>query len=447
MKRCSVRHESTLPVCSRKVWEWLLCPASFERTIPPWMAGFALEKEERIDRFFLKIPYGFFSISVQCKICFSSYEEGLSAVVEKGPFRFGKYSCKVFATDPSTSFLEEEFVYELPFFLSRKKIRKKLKSLFVYRHRAAERDLLRYEKYAFPIPLRVLISGSSGLVGASLGQFLRAAGHEVVHLHRGENISSHHSISWDPQKGTALLEELEGFDAVIHLAGESLAKGLWTFAKKRRILESRKTGTEHLVSLLYQLKTPPKTFISASAVGYYGSSSAILTESSPSGSTFLSHVCEEWEKAASPLERVGVRVVLARLGLVISPRGGLLRAILPIFRLGCGAKMGHGKQKMPWISLEDTVGAIYHILASKEVCGPVNVVSPSILTQKAFAKIVAKVLHKPCFLSIPTCLLRGEKAKELLLISQEVAPCKLLQSGFSFIEPELQSALQSSLPS
>ena len=259
MKKCSVRYESILPSSSKTVWEWLLCPASFERTIPPWMAGFATGEEERIDRFSFTLPYGPFSISIRCKIDLSSEEEGLYATLEKGFFRYGRYSCKVISAGPSSSFLKEEFVYELPFFLSRKKVEKTLKKLFVYRHTVAERDLKRYEEYAFSSPLRLLVTGSYGFVGTSFVQFLRAAGHEVVHLVRG-NSSHHHSISWDINKGTAPLEELEGFDAVVHLAGESLAKGFWTASKKRRILESRKMGTARLVSLLKKLKNPPKIF-------------------------------------------------------------------------------------------------------------------------------------------------------------------------------------------
>lgn len=446
MKKCSIRYESILPSCSKKVWEWLLCPASFERTIPPWIAGFAQDQEERIDRFFLTVPWGPFSITVRCKIDISSPKEGLEASLEGGLFRYGKYTCKVISAGPHSSFLQEEFIYQLPFFLSRKKMEKKLKSLFAYRHTVAERDLRCYEKYPFPLPLRILITGASGFVGTSLGQFLRAAGHDVFHLIRGRS-SHHHNISWDPSRGDALLEELEGFDVVIHLAGESLAKGFWTSSKKRRILESRKIGTEHLVSLLQQLEAPPKVFVSASAVGYYGNCNKPLTEDSPAGTSFLSQVCQAWESASKDLEKIGVRVVHARFGIILSPRGGVLRSILPIFRLGFGAKIGDGQQKMPWVSLEDVIGSLYHMLAKEHVRGAVNVVSPFPVSAGVFAKTLAKVLHKPCYISLPRWVFLGEKVEELLFASKEVVPSKLLQSEFVFIYPELQEALLSSLPS
>jgi uncharacterized protein (TIGR01777 family) len=441
MKKCSVRYESVLPSSSQKVWEWLLCPASFERTIPPWMAGLVLGEEQRIDQFSFTLPYGPFSIPIRCKIHFSSPEEGLFAVLEQGLFRYGKYSCKVISAGLDTSFLQEEFVYELPFFLSRKKVEKALKSLFIYRHMVAERDLRRYEKYAFSSPLRLLITGSSGFVGTSLVRFLRAGGHEVVHLHRGKSFN-HHSISWDANRGVSLLEDLEGFDAVIHLAGENLAKGFWTLSKKKKILESRQMGTARLVSLLKELEHPPKVFLSASAVGYYENSDVPLTEDSLPGTSFLSQVCQAWEGASKPLESIGTRVVHARFGIILSPRGGILQAILPLFRLGLGGKIGNGKQKMPWVSLDDVVGSLYHILFKEEMHGAVNVVSPFPVSQEVFARTLAEVLHKPCWLHIPRYFLFGEKVEALLLVSQEVVPFRLLQSGFVFGDPELQKALQ-----
>jgi uncharacterized protein (TIGR01777 family) len=410
------------------------------------MAGFAQVQEERIDRFSLKVPFGLFSIVIRCKIYIISSEEGLYAILEKGIFRYGKYTCKVISVGSHSCLLQEEFVYKLPFFLSRKKMAMKLKSLFAYRHTAAERDLLRYEKYSFQTPLRFLVSGSSGFLGSSLAQFLRAAGHEVVHLIRGGE-SHHYCISWDPQRGTASLEELEGFDVVIHLAGENVATGLWTSSKKRKILESRKEGTERLVLLLEQLKKPPKIFLSASAVGYYGDSYGKLTEESPPGHSFLSEVCQAWENASKPLEKRGVRVVHARFGLILSPRGGVLRSMLPLFRLGWGGKFGDGQQKISWVSLEDVIGSLYHILSCDHLRGAVNITSPNPVSEEVFVRTLARVLHKPCWLSIPRCFFFGEKAKELFFTSQEVLPCKLLQSGFVFFDPELQKALHSSLPS
>ena len=244
--------------------------------------------------------------------------------------------------------------------------------------------------------LKVLVSGSSGFIGKCLCQFLLKKGFRVVHLVR-EKRSNFSSVLWDPEAEKANLEDFEGFDAVIHLAGENLATGIWTSSKKKRILESRKKGTEFLVSLLKQLKSPPKVFLGASAIGYYGSSSSVKTEESPSGNGFLAEVCRVWESASDPLESLGIRTVHSRLGVVISSQGGMLKKLLPIFRWGLGGKIGDGKQKISWVSLEDVLGAFYHILMEESLRGAVNIVSPFPVSQEYFAKALSKVLFKPCF--------------------------------------------------
>lgn len=275
--------------------------------------------------------------------------------------------------------------------------------------------------------LKILVSGSSGLVGEKLCSFLRKKGHDVTCFIRGSSLIP------------------EGLDAIIHLAGESLAKGFWTSAKKKRILESREKGTETLVSLIQKLKSPPKVFLAASAVGYYGTSFSPVTEESPPGSGFLSEVCIAWEAASKPLNQIGVRTVQARLGIVLSSQGGMLKSLLPLFRLGLGGKMGSGKQMISWISLEDLVRSFYHILLKNEIQGPVNVVSPFPVSQEFFAKTLAHILSKPCFFTLPRFLFRGEKAKELIFSSIEARPVKLEQSGFCFLYPKLKEALKASL--
>jgi len=224
------------------------------------------------------------------------------------------------------------------------------------------------------------------------------------------------------------LEDFEGFDAVIHLAGESIFKGMWTVVKKKEILKSRQKGTGILVSLLLKLKSPPKVFIGISAVGYYGTG-------------FLSEVCRAWEAASQPLAQREIRTVLARLGVVISSRGGLLKSLLPLFRLGLGGKLGSGKQMISWASLDDVLGAFYHALTHEKLSGPVNIVSPFPVSQEFFAKTLAKVLSKPCFFSVPSFFFLGEKAKELVLSSVEVFPSSLEESGYLFLYPKIEDAL------
>ena len=294
--------------------------------------------------------------------------------------------------------------------------------------------------------LDIIVSGSTGLVGSGLCQLLLSKGHRVKHLIRGKS-KDLSSISWDPETGEANLADFEGFDAVIHLAGENIAKGFWTSSKKKRILDSRQKGRESLVSLLKKLKNPPKVFISASAVGYYGSSETPVTEESPAGSGFLSGVCKVWEAPAKSLEQIGVRTVQTRFGLILSPQGGILKALLPIFRLGLGGKIASGKQKISWVALEDVMGALLYILMEDTLRGPVNVVAPCPVSQEVFAKAFAKALSKPCFFSIPRFLLRGEKAKELLLSSLAATPSKLQRSGYCFTYPTLDAYFKSAFSS
>lgn len=276
------------------------------------------------------------------------------------------------------------------------------------------------------MPLKIMISGSSGFIGSSLSAFFKAQGHIVIPFIRG---SCH-------------VEDYEGLDVVIHLAGENIAKGFWSANKKKRILESRTIGTTHLVERLKQTRSSPKLFISASAIGYYGNQKDSVDETKGPGTGFLSEVCQAWEEAVSPLQEKGVRVVLARLGMVLSPKGGLLKALMPTFQLGLGAQLGTGQQIISWIALEDLIAAFYHIILHKNIKGPVNIVSPYAVSQKVFAQTLSRVLSKPCILSFPRWLFWGEKSKELLFSSLDVKPSKLYASNFYFLYPTLTEALQ-----
>lgn len=273
-------------------------------------------------------------------------------------------------------------------------------------------------------PFHILVTGASGLVGSALTAFLEEKGHVVLPYTR--------QISMD----------LEGFDVVVHLAGESISSGFWTKTKKKKIWESRVEGTKKLVSALNVLKKPPKLFISASAVGYYASSDAAQNEESPPGSGFLSSLCLEWEKASSCF--IG-RSIQVRFGYILSSKGGILKALLPLFRLGLGGKMGSGKQFFPWVALEDVVRALYYIMEEETIKTPVNIVSPSPMPQEEFAKLLAKALRRPSFFSIPKWLLLGEKARELILPSLCILPCRLEKSGFIFSYKMLSEFFQEKL--
>ncbi|MFB3787827.1 MAG: TIGR01777 family oxidoreductase [bacterium] len=293
--------------------------------------------------------------------------------------------------------------------------------------------------------MRVLISGATGLIGSALSAFLRNEAHEVIVLTRREAKPGDPSIQWNPADRILDRARLEGFDAVIHLAGENIAKR-WTEDARRRIRESRVEGTRFLCETLAGLEQPPCVFIGASAIGYYGNrGDEILTESSAAGAGFLADLCREWEAAADPVRRRGLRVVHARLGMVLSPRGGALGAMLIPFKLGLGGVIGSGKQYMSWIAIDDAVGALGHILRAESIEGPVNVTAPYPATNRDFTKTVGKVLNRPTLFPLPAFAARavfGPMAEEMLLGGARVIPQKLLDSGYVFQTPALEDALR-----
>ncbi len=294
--------------------------------------------------------------------------------------------------------------------------------------------------------MKVLVTGASGFVGSALVPFLTNEGHFVVRLVRSAPAPGRSEVRWDPERGTIDLDALEGLDAAVHLAGESIAAFPWTAEGKRRIRESRVGGTRLLCESFSRLDRPPKTFVCASAVGYYGDrGNEVLREDSPPGTGFLAQVCREWEAATEAAGRKGIRVVRLRIGMVLSPKGGALARMLGIFRAGLGGRVGSGDQYMSWIALDDLVGAIDHAIRTGSLEGPVNAVSPRPVTNREFARTLGRVLGRPAVLPVPAFAVRlvlGEMVNELLLASARVEPDRLLLSGYAFRHPELEGALR-----
>lgn len=294
-------------------------------------------------------------------------------------------------------------------------------------------------------PMKILISGSHGLVGSALARSLTEDGHEVVRLVRKESAPGSLEIEWHPNQGRIDAQRLEGFDAVVHLAGESIASGRWNNEKKRTIRESRTKGTTLLSEALAPLSQPPSVFISASAIGYYGDrGDELLTETSTPGNDFLASVCVEWEQSTRPAAEKGIRTVLSRFGIILDRDGGALAKMLPPFRMGIGGRFGDGRQWMSWIALDDVVGALKWLLRDKAVNGPVNFVAPRPVTNAEFTRTLGRVLGRPTFFPIPAFGARlafGEMADALLLSSQKVEPTVLENRGFAFYWPRLEPAL------
>ena len=295
--------------------------------------------------------------------------------------------------------------------------------------------------------MKILVTGSSGLISSALLPALNEAGHQIIRLVRIPTQSAGTIILWDPKTKDILdKNKLEGLDAIVHLAGDSLSTSNWSPEKKARIRNSRVQGTHFLSETLSTLSSKPRVFLSASAVGYYGSrGDELLRETSQPGTGFLSSVCRDWEMVTGHATEAGIRVVMLRLGMVLSPEGGALAKMLPFFRAGLGGRLGTGRQYVSWISIKDTVRAIQHLLATESVSGPVNVVSPQPLTNTEFTATLNRVLNKRGFLPAPSLLLRllfGEIAQDVLLASIRALPEKLTASGFTFLHPDLETALR-----
>src|SRR5580700_2258766 len=290
---------------------------------------------------------------------------------------------------------------------------------------------------------RILVSGVSGLIGAALLPSLKTSGWSVVRLVRGA-ASGEGQIAWDPAKALAA-EAVSGFDAVIHLAGESIF-GRWTAGKKRKIRESRVAGTLNLAQALARAEEKPMVFVCGSAIGYYGNrGEEMLSEESAPGSGFLAEVCQEWEEATTPAVQADIRTAHLRTGIVLSPKGGALAAMLLPFKVGLGGRTGDGRQWMSWIDVRDMVGAIHHILKNDLLQGPVNMVAPKPVRNAEFAQTLAGVLSRPAIFPMPAFaakLMFGEMGEELLLGSQQVEPGKLIASGYPFRYRELRAALE-----
>jgi len=297
---------------------------------------------------------------------------------------------------------------------------------------------------------RILVSGMSGPIGAALLPTLKSNGARISRLVRkgGKySASDEQQIPWDPAQPISP-ESVSGFDAVIHLAGESIV-GRWTDSKKREIRDSRVKGTTHLAQALAQSKHKPQVFVCSSAIGYYGDrGDEVLNEQSFPGTGFLAEVCREWETAAQPAADAGIRTVSMRTGIVLTPKGGALGKMRLPFKMGMGGRIGDGRQWMSWIDVRDMVGAIHHLLKNDLLHGPVNLVAPKPVTNAEFTQTLASVLSRPAIFPVPAVVVKvafGEMGEAALLGSQRVEPAQLLGSGYPFRFNELRTSLRALL--
>lgn len=293
--------------------------------------------------------------------------------------------------------------------------------------------------------MRIVVSGSTGLIGSALVDALQQRGDAVVRLVRPSASAGANAVRWDPERGAIDRAGLEGVDAVIHLAGENVF-GRWTDAKKQRIRDSRVQGTRIISEAIAALSRRPAVLLAASAIGYYGDQDERpLTEHSAGGTDFLADVAREWEAATTSAARAGVRVVNMRFGVVLTPAGGALGKMLPPFRMGLGGPVGSGKQYVSWIERGDVVRAVVHLLDRTDLSGPVNLTAPTPVTNREMATTLGTVLHRPSVVPVPSFALKmafGSDGAEMLQSGQRVLPERLVASGFKFRFETIEAALR-----
>jgi uncharacterized protein (TIGR01777 family) len=452
LKTQSFQRTITLPVSVGELFAWHGRDGAFERLTPPWEPVRVIDRQGTIrdsDTTTLQMKVGPLKINWVAEHHDFKLNEQFCDLQVKGPFKHWDHIHR-FEGNADRATLTDDITLALPGaamgrLLGGRSVTKKLSRVFAYRHHTFRQDVETHQKHREAQTMHVAITGASGLIGSSLKAFLTTGGHRVTSLVRRQPASDQEA-QWDPASGLVDVDALHDVDAVIHLAGDNIAQGRWTQAKKQRIRDSRIAATNNLVSSFSKLSKPPQTFICASAIGYYGDrGSETLDENTAAGQGFLAEVVKDWEESAMSAESIGCRVVLARLGVVLSPTGGALKKMLTPFKMGAGGRIGSGDQMMSWVSLNDAVGAIHHALMNDAVQGPLNIVSPNAVTNKAFTKALASTLRRPAIFPMPAFaakLVFGEMAEELLLTSTHVTPTKLAVTGYDFRDPELSEGLR-----
>lgn len=369
----------------------------------------------------------------------------------KGPFSKWEHTHHFIEDGSTHSVMEDKVYFKLPFGLLSRPFygfaKKEFERMFSYRHRVLKYDLEHH--MGTDKKKRILISGASGTIGSILVPFLRTCGHEVIRLVRKNKDLLNDEVFWDPYNDILDLEKVGPLDAVINLNGVDISRGRWTKKQKKQIVDSRIIPTRLLVKKMINLDPKPGVFISSSAIGYYGDGeNKTLSESSDMGNCFISKVCKQWEDASVDAQEAGIRTIQLRIGVVLTPAGGALARMETPFKVGCGVRLSHGEQYMSWISMEDTLSGILHILNHQNINGPVNLVAPNPVTNKEFSTLLARVYSKKVFFVMPRFVataLWGQMGQETLLTSARVRADKLLDNGFSFQHETLFPALKEML--
>jgi len=441
--------QTTYAASTDELYAWHARPGAFERLVPPWERIDVVLREGTIrdgDRLIMKLRKGPLALTWEAR--HFDHIEGRQFCDEqvRGPFSKWVHQHRM-EPAPEGATLVDHVDYALPMgalgrLFGGPIARAQLARMFTHRHHVTGHDLARHRRVREHGPQRVVISGASGLVGTALSSFLSTGGHQVQRLVRRAPRDPSEEIRWQPGAGEIDVSALEGTDVMIHLSGENVAQR-WTAASKQRILDSRTKSTRLIAETLAKMDKPPRVLLCASAIGIYGDRQDPVDEDASHGEGFLADVVKAWEDACQPARDAGIRVVNLRIGVIMSPRGGALKKMLPPFLAGVGGKIGSGRQGMSWIALDDVVGAIHHLMFSK-LEGPVNLTAPAPVSNAEFAKVLGRVIRRPTIFPLPGFVIKllfGAIGVETVLRGALVHPKRLLEDGFSFIYPELRSAL------
>lgn len=454
MKSSTFQKQCVIDAPVESVFAWHARPGALERLIPPWDPLTVIRRTGGIKpgaEVVMRIKAG--PLPLEWRARHTHFEENrmFRDILVRGPFARWEHTHRFAPHGAGGCLLTDSIAYALPLHpfstaITDKVIQNMLGRTFAYRHDVTIGDIAAHQRMRHVGPLTILVSGAGGLIGQALLPFLTTGGHQVIRLVRRRPKPDKGELYWDPAKGVLALQDAGPIDAVIHLSGENIGEGRWTAEKKQRIIESRVNSTRLIVETLTRLNNPPPVFLCASAIGYYGNrGDAAMDEESGPGRDFISHVCQKWEAEADKAARAGIRTVKLRIGVVLSPLGGALGKLLPMFKAGIGGGIGDGRQILSWISIDDTVGAIHHALCNAGVSGPVNLVSPYPVTNREFADTLGRVLGRPVFFSVPAAAILaayGEMGRETILSSTRVRPGVLEQTGYPFRHPGLLAALR-----
>lgn len=446
-----------IPATNKEAFDYHAREGALERLVPPWSILTVTSHEGDIrDGAMSTFKVSFGLIGLKWTAVHFGYlqDRQFQDKMVKGPFQSWIHTHSFIPDEIGHCIMEDKIAYSPPFgklgpILLNNTIQNNLNQLFHYRHRILSNDSNLWKIAERSKGQKILITGSHGLIGSSLIPLLTAAGeHKIRRLARpssNRNNTNSHSMVWNPNDGKVNVKDLEGFDVVIHLAGENIF-GRWTDSKKQRILESRIKSTKLLCDSLIKLANPPSTLICASATGFYGNQgNEVLTEESKPGFGFLSDVCRKWEESTETARDAGIRVVNTRFGVVLTPKGGMLQKLLALSRFGLGLRLGDENQHISWVSIEDVIGSIFYSIINSSIRGPVNVVSPNPVTNLEFSKTLARIVKSKIMLPISQKLARmmlGELADAMIASSTLVVPNKLSLAGYRFVNPDLEDTLR-----